>query len=697
MLYFRLLLGILLNTSLVTSVIATQKQQQPTPATATVAMASPVGFGISSQNTASSGVEHSVLVRQSRFVIQPTASDFHSWHLPFKLRHSSLSTFHSSGPAAFFVNRVVSVTATSDSTVNLVYELAANYPTAGCAGNNGGYFMLYRHCDPGTTSLGYRIDGRPIPDLSAGQHTLPLDLGCVAGKYSIVFVPEDPNCFTVFHKVFSFYNGVVAFFPSNPLVLADSHAPVGITCGPGMTCNACGCNSSLGPDSPGDSATGQPKEQMPGGTVQQESNGTGCGSCNSGSAGTGEMPFIPLSFWMNNHMSAYPTSLGAGVHTPFDYSVHAFTNYSDNVLRIRMTDAGSARIVNFIPISTGSTTFNDGLDLYRHAKLIGGGTLQAATHIEVTRHNGEILRFQLYETADDTDKIIDRDGRLESWKDTANFGYDFTYSDTVSRKINTMTDPFGRIYTFSYGANQGGRPAVSSVAMPSPLWNNQTDMYRTDYEYYANAPNIGRIKKITEGADIPGGTRPQTNFNWNAQGQLQSTTDPVGRVTSFAYDAIGRTIMVTYHDGSNEQTRYNSGVLADQVAATRDRNGVVTTHSYDLRSRWIERIVAAAIDANILDGLPHDTIITDPNQRSISTRVYFTNTDLLKSETTDGRTTEFIRDGLNWAREVRRRPNSTTLVTNKSGFNFYRTRYSEDWMGRRTYNAYNGQRPDRRF
>ncbi len=144
MLSFRLLLGILFLTSLVTSVVATQQQQQATPAAA-VTTASPVGFGNNAdQNSAASGVEHSVLVHQLLPSAQSTASDFHSRPLPFNLRYFPLSTLHSSGPVAYFVNRVVSITATSDSTVSLVYELAADFPTAGCTGNNGSHFVHYR-------------------------------------------------------------------------------------------------------------------------------------------------------------------------------------------------------------------------------------------------------------------------------------------------------------------------------------------------------------------------------------------------------------------------------------------------------------------------------------------------------------------------------------------------------------------------
>ena len=145
----------------------------------------------------------------------------------------------------------------------------------------------------------------------------------------------------------------------------------------------------------------------------------------------------------------------------------------------------------------------------------------------------------------------------------------------------------------------------------------------------------------------------------------------------YLYDGLGRVIQTTYNDGSTQQVQYMSGTDGSLVSATKDRNGVVTSNTYDDRNRLISSITAAAIDANILDGAAHDQPINDPLQQSLSSRTFYPGTNMLQTRTADGRTTEFVRDPMARVVETKRFPNANETIVSKVWYDGYRMMYSD--------------------
>jgi hypothetical protein len=255
-----------------------------------------------------------------------------------------------------FSLEVTAVNATGPDTVDIVYELPENYPTDSCVAPNIGYFQLYRAVDTSISGGYAHWDGqkRPAdPWWTEGEHTLPIDLKCLAGKYLIIFVPENPECFSVFGASFSFYKGVVSDFNNEDYQwLTDQHPGAGVPILASINCDTCPCPPNVSTQKQGDSATSPSADQTITETLQYLARGSaGCGSCGTGSPGNDEFPVIPFTFSMNNHLAAFPTSLGAGVHTPFDFSTHAWINYVDNKIRIRLVDAANSRIVTFVHLA----------------------------------------------------------------------------------------------------------------------------------------------------------------------------------------------------------------------------------------------------------------------------------------------------------------------------------------------------------
>jgi YD repeat-containing protein len=99
-------------------------------------------------------------------------------------------------------------------------------------------------------------------------------------------------------------------------------------------------------------------------------------------------------------------------------------------------------------------------------------------------------------------------------------------------------------------------------------------------------------------------------------------TDPESRVISYTYDDLGRKTKTTYPDTSTEQTLYGTGTSAGRVIKTKDRVDVVTSYAYDSAGRLEKTTVGAAIDADILDGNPDDTTITNVNLQQITEYTY---------------------------------------------------------------------------
>ncbi len=106
----------------------------------------------------------------------------------------------------------------------------------------------------------------------------------------------------------------------------------------------------------------------------------------------------------------------------------------------------------------------------------------------------------------------------------------------------------------------------------------------TAYEY----DEVGRKKKVTE-ADPDGAgplTSPVTNYAYDDLGRLTSQTDPLGNVTSYLYDNLDRTTRVTQPDPDGAgsltapQTNYTYDA-AGQLLTVSDALSRVTTYEYD--------------------------------------------------------------------------------------------------------------------
>jgi YD repeat-containing protein len=114
---------------------------------------------------------------------------------------------------------------------------------------------------------------------------------------------------------------------------------------------------------------------------------------------------------------------------------------------------------------------------------------------------------------------------------------------------------------------------------------------------YQIDPANGNMLSMSEVAGAPGPADDViTAYTYTSQGLVDTMTDPLGRVTDYDYDLLGRLIQVTMAQGTPDegvmQYEYDA---AGNVTATVDPNGNRTQLEYDLMNR-LTRVVEADPD-----------------------------------------------------------------------------------------------------
>ncbi len=169
--------------------------------------------------------------------------------------------------------------------------------------------------------------------------------------------------------------------------------------------------------------------------------------------------------------------------------------------------------------------------------------------------------------------------------------------DANGNKIS-LTDLDDDVTTYSYNSQKLPTGMIGADSTPNNLLDNSRvevtytqagwlktliqNGVRTEFEHDA----LGQIiltRVIKDGQGL------ETLSTYDAVGQKISETDPLGRVTRYEYDAVGRLTRTTYADGTSSSTLYNS---AGKAIAQTDALGRTTQHEYDALDR-----LTAVIDA----------------------------------------------------------------------------------------------------
>lgn len=160
--------------------------------------------------------------------------------------------------------------------------------------------------------------------------------------------------------------------------------------------------------------------------------------------------------------------------------------------------------------------------------------------------------------------------------------------------LETVTTADGAVTRYVYTTADGGAPADLLASVTDPLGRTTTYSYDARGDLTATTSPLGGVTSSTYDAAhrVLTSTTPEgevTSYTYDTAGRLLTTTDPLGGVTTNVYDAAGRRTKTTDAVGRSETYAYDK---ADRLLQTTYSSGKVVKQSYDEAGR-----VATSTDA----------------------------------------------------------------------------------------------------
>ena len=233
----------------------------------------------------------------------------------------------------------------------------------------------------------------------------------------------------------------------------------------------------------------------------------------------------------------------------------------------------------------------------------------------------------------------DAPGNVTTITDPNHQATQFEYESTFNR-VKTITDALNQITEFTYDPTNG-----NLLTVKDPRNQVTTIAYNT----------FGQPISVQG----PIATEPPTTFAYDANGNLVTTTDPLGNATQRAYDAASRLTSLTDPRGLSTQFRYDG---LNRVTEIADARQGITRFAYDPNGNLL----------SVTDAKNQTTTYTYDNMDRLATRKDALNRterysyDLAGNLTTftdrKNQVTTFTYDALN-RRTTATYPDSTTSFT----------------------------------
>ena len=247
------------------------------------------------------------------------------------------------------------------------------------------------------------------------------------------------------------------------------------------------------------------------------------------------------------------------------------------------------------------------------------------------------------------------DGNLRAVADR--FGNTISFTQT-SGHITEIIGSGGRSFLLTWDDNRIARVTDSAGRqveyryLDGELVSVTSADGTTSYQY----DSLHRLTRVT----VPGGATTTNVFD--ESGRAVSQTDPLGRVTSFAYgeDGVSR---ITHPDGTATEELYLNGLLISQTKAAGTDDAATTLYSYD----WSNNIIDVTDPLGNSSGYDWDTagnkIAEIDSYGSRQTWAYNSKRQPLKSTDPLGRTTTFKYDTAGNLTSLREPNGSTKYFT----------------------------------
>ncbi len=145
-----------------------------------------------------------------------------------------------------------------------------------------------------------------------------------------------------------------------------------------------------------------------------------------------------------------------------------------------------------------------------------------------------------------------------------------SYTYDAAGRNTRETDGLGNAVNFTYDGN--GNELTRSVTRTvggTPRVETRTRVYDSENRLIQETDATGAVRRTS----------------YNAAGQVDTTTDALGRITRYTYDANSRLVRTDFPDGSNEQIEYDAN---GNKTAVIDRLGRTVAMLYDELDRHVE-------------------------------------------------------------------------------------------------------------
>ncbi|MBX2850369.1 MAG: hypothetical protein KTR15_01335, partial [Phycisphaeraceae bacterium] len=376
--------------------------------------------------------------------------------------------------------------------------------------------------------------------------------------------------------------------------------------------------------------------------------------------------------------------------------VRLVTNGSDEVSYLHLGDpAGDGGNANAIYEGAGKLRYLQGARYSRHYKdgwstgdpALGFDSIQGQKESKFEFIPAPFWSNNFIATGTYSRYLDKRGSTFDLTYDADTFKTLKTYTDATSeswayngfKQVTLQTDRLGRQTRKTYDANGNLLTRevgiVSGVNQPAPEYATYTNTYYDSSEGPAVAGITGAamvqpvslLKSSADAngnvtnyvydddnfliatiapADRVGDARAIELYSYDSAGRLQTTTDPLGRVTTYAYDARDRMKTVTYEDDSTSEVFYanelagGAGNLSNLVVAAKDRNDNYTQYRYDGHGRRVTTIRGITTEADALNL----SFIPDTTYHDVEECTYLDGTNLKATCIRNGERTEYVYD-----------------------------------------------------
>ena len=193
---------------------------------------------------------------------------------------------------------------------------------------------------------------------------------------------------------------------------------------------------------------------------------------------------------------------------------------------------------------------------------------------DTTDAEGNIRRF-----------VHDPAGNLTSEIDENNHPVVYAY-DPINR-ITAMTDALGNTWHYEYNGGGVVGCAACGATPGSSLLTKEMDAAGkvTYFKYNELDELIGVVRKEGDTADVVDASDALTNYAYDSNGNVTSTTEPNGNTATAVFDVLNRLTSATNAAGDVTTFAYDG---VSNVVSTTAPNGNVTSYAYTVRDELVQ-------------------------------------------------------------------------------------------------------------